>query len=76
MTQNLVFGAKEEGVLCCGLRPSFSIGWYPARYDSGLGSILAMDDITSHIDASLNDVVILEEPEHLNWYRAAAAFLS
>ena len=48
---------------------SFEIGWYPARYTAGLGSILNVDDITSHIPESHDDVVILEEPEHLNWYR-------
>jgi digalactosyldiacylglycerol synthase len=45
------------------------VGWYPARYAGGIGSILGTDDITSHIPAWENDVVILEEPEHLNWYR-------
>ena len=48
---------------------SLKIGWYPARYAAGLGSILNLDDITSHIPKQCDDVVILEEPEHLNWYR-------
>ncbi|KAH8091468.1 digalactosyldiacylglycerol synthase [Aureococcus anophagefferens] len=48
---------------------SLKIGWYPARYAAGLGSILNLDDITSHIPRACDDVVILEEPEHLNWYR-------
>ncbi|KAJ1458747.1 hypothetical protein M885DRAFT_495942 [Pelagophyceae sp. CCMP2097] len=47
----------------------FTVGWYPARYAGGIGSILGTDDITSHIPSWENDVVILEEPEHLNWYR-------
>ncbi|KAJ8611403.1 hypothetical protein CTAYLR_006512 [Chrysophaeum taylorii] len=47
----------------------FAIEWYPARYAGGIGSILGIDDITSHIDPSEDDVVILEEPEHINWYR-------
>lgn len=47
----------------------FTIGWYPARYAGGIGSILGTDDITSHIDEAENDIVILEEPEHINWYR-------
>ena len=50
--------------------------FYPARYHSGLKSIFAMGDICSvlrnHTDGDrLKDAVcILEEPEHLNWYRA------
>lgn len=47
----------------------FAIGWYPARYAGGIGSILCVDDIMSHIDKSENDVCVLEEPEHINWYR-------
>lgn len=50
--------------------------FYPARYHSGLKSIFAMGDICAvlrnHTDGDrLQDAVcILEEPEHLNWYRA------
>ena len=47
---------------------SLKLGWYPSRYATGLGSILNLDDITSHIPSDKNDIVILEEPEHLNWY--------
>jgi len=52
------------------------IMFYPARYHSGLKSIFAMGDICAvlrnHSDGdSLKEAVcILEEPEHLNWYRA------
>ena len=46
---------------------SLKLGWYPSRYATGLGSILNLDDITSHIPSDKNDIVILEEPEHLNW---------
>jgi digalactosyldiacylglycerol synthase len=42
--------------------------FYPARYHSGLKSIFAMGDILSLIPN--RDVCVLEEPEHLNWYRA------
>ena len=42
--------------------------FYPARYHSGLKSIFAMGDILSLI--SNRDICVLEEPEHLNWYRA------
>jgi hypothetical protein len=48
---------------------TLKLGWYPSRYATGLGSILNLDDITSHIPSDKNDIVILEEPEHLNWYR-------
>ncbi len=50
--------------------------FYPARYHSGLKSIFAMGDICAvlrnYTDGNrLKDAVcILEEPEHLNWYRA------
>ena len=49
--------------------------FYPARYHSGLNSIFAMGDICASLqnqtEGSLADAVcILEEPEHLNWYRA------
>mmetsp|Transcript_17241 Transcript_17241/g.31238 ORF Transcript_17241/g.31238 Transcript_17241/m.31238 type:complete len:585 (-) Transcript_17241:850-2604(-) len=50
--------------------------FYPARYHSGLNSIFAMGDIISVLrnqtdgDDLADAVCILEEPEHLNWYRA------
>jgi digalactosyldiacylglycerol synthase len=44
--------------------------FYPARYHADLKSIFAMGDITSLISDDHADVCILEEPEHLNWYRA------
>ena len=44
--------------------------WYPARYHPGLKSIFAMGDLISLIPEEDADVVVLEEPEHLNWYRA------
>lgn len=49
--------------------------FYPARYHAGLKSIFAMGDICAVLrnqtDDNLADAVcILEEPEHLNWYRA------
>ena len=44
--------------------------FYNARYHNGLKSIFAMGDIMSAIPDSDADVCILEEPEHLNWFRA------
>lgn len=46
------------------------IRFYPARYHPGLCSIFAMGNILSLIPDEQADVCILEEPEHLNWYRA------
>ena len=59
-------GLEEESCNETGLK----IIWYPARYHDDLGSIFAMGDICSLIPDSDADVCILEEPEHLNWYRA------
>ncbi|KAL7463601.1 hypothetical protein ACHAXS_003960, partial [Conticribra weissflogii] len=61
----------EEADPIEGLRILF----YPARYHSGMNSIFAMGDIIcalrNQTDGNLSDAVcILEEPEHLNWYRA------
>ena len=46
------------------------IVFYPSRYHSGLKSVFAMGDIMSVIPDADCDICILEEPEHLNWYRA------
>ena len=46
------------------------IMFYPSKYHAGLGSIFAMGDICSLIRDEDADVCILEEPEHLNWYKA------
>eukprot|EP00816_Leptocylindrus_hargravesii_P002202 CAMPEP_0196820976 /NCGR_PEP_ID=MMETSP1362-20130617/77315_1 /TAXON_ID=163516 /ORGANISM="Leptocylindrus danicus, Strain CCMP1856" /LENGTH=647 /DNA_ID=CAMNT_0042200021 /DNA_START=40 /DNA_END=1983 /DNA_ORIENTATION=- len=46
------------------------IMFYNSRYHSGLGSIFAMGDICSLIPDEDADVCVLEEPEHLNWYKA------
>ena len=49
---------------------SLKIRWYPATYEAFHGSIVQRGDvdITQCIPAAERDVVILEEPEHLNWY--------
>lgn len=63
-------GLEDESCKDHGLK----IIWYPARYHDDLGSIFAMGDICSLIpDDNVNPdhtICILEEPEHLNWYRA------
>lgn len=47
--------------------------FYEARYHSGLGSIFAMGDLLQMIQRTglTMDVCIVEEPEHVNWFRAA-----
>jgi hypothetical protein len=49
-----------------------AIEWYPARYHSALSSIFALGDLCELIPSnSSNDTIcILEEPEHVNFYRA------
>lgn len=46
------------------------IVWYPAFYLKGFGSIFPKVDLCNFIPHELVDVAILEEPEHLNWFRA------
>jgi hypothetical protein len=43
--------------------------WYPAFYLEGFGSIFPKVDLCNFIPSELVDVAILEEPEHLNWFR-------
>ena len=47
-----------------------TILFYPARYHAGLRSIFAMGDMLATTQATERDVCILEEPEHVNWFRA------
>ena len=52
---------------------SASLIRYPAIYSSTLGAIIqASNDIIACIPKKDRDVVILEEPEHLNWYHHGA----
>jgi len=44
--------------------------FYPAKYHKFASSIFALNDICSLISEKDADVCILEEPEHLNWYRS------
>jgi len=46
------------------------IQFYPARWHARMNSIFAMGDICSLLGEESLDVCFLEEPEHLNWYRA------
>jgi hypothetical protein len=42
--------------------------FYPAFYQANFGSIFPKVDLCNYIPTELVDVVILEEPEHLNWF--------
>jgi hypothetical protein len=45
------------------------IQFWEGSYHAGFGSIFPTEDICSLIPADEADVAILEEPEHLNWFR-------
>ena len=49
---------------------NLKIVFYNARYHADLGSVFAMGDIIEELPPDELDVCILEEPEHLNWFRA------
>lgn len=56
----------------CGMKHEahlLKIIWYPAFYVAGFGSIFPKVDLCNFIPKELVDVAILEEPEHLNWFR-------
>jgi len=43
--------------------------WYPASYRAFLGAVIQHEcDVVEVVPKHERDVVILEEPEHLNWY--------
>ena len=46
------------------------IKWYSAWQNKAENSVYSMGDITALIPKDEVDICILEEPEHLNWYRA------
>lgn len=47
-----------------------NIKWYTAWQNKVENSVYSMGDITALIPRDEVDICILEEPEHLNWYRA------
>mmetsp|Transcript_21688 Transcript_21688/g.45245 ORF Transcript_21688/g.45245 Transcript_21688/m.45245 type:complete len:598 (+) Transcript_21688:128-1921(+) len=61
--------AKEAGMPA--EAEALSITWYPARHQPSENSVYSMGDITALCPPS--SICILEEPEHLNWYRAPGA---
>jgi len=50
---------------------ALDIRFYPARYHPAYGSIFPMGDIIQLVPDEDADICVLEEPEHLNWYRFA-----
>mmetsp|Transcript_17511 Transcript_17511/g.33197 ORF Transcript_17511/g.33197 Transcript_17511/m.33197 type:complete len:883 (+) Transcript_17511:1648-4296(+) len=56
-------GMKEASEL-------LNIAWYIGRHETQENSIYSMGDITAMIPVEDADICVLEEPEHLNWYRA------
>ena len=44
--------------------------WYESRYHPTFMSIFSVEDICERISDEDADVCVLEEPEHLNWFRA------
>ncbi|KAG5187025.1 hypothetical protein JKP88DRAFT_353820 [Tribonema minus] len=57
-------GLGEEGA-------KISLMFYKGRYHPSYGSIFPMGDLTALVPDEEADVCIMEEPEHLNWFRAA-----
>ena len=45
------------------------IAFWNGTYQDALGSIFPQEDICSLIPPEEADIAILEEPEHLNWFR-------
>jgi digalactosyldiacylglycerol synthase len=43
--------------------------FWNGKYHNSFGSIFPTEDICSSIPKDEADIAILEEPEHLNWFR-------
>jgi len=59
----------REKARCVEEEKSLHIKFYPAVYNEGFGSIFPTCDICGLIPDNEADIAILEEPEHLNWFR-------
>lgn len=60
---------SKERVDCEAEAANLKIAFYPALYHDLFGSIFATVDICALIPKEEADIAILEEPEHLNWFR-------
>ena len=60
----------EESAKMVDAARNLNIVFYNARYHADLGSVFAMGDIISTLPQHQLDVCVLEEPEHVNWFRA------
>jgi hypothetical protein len=60
----------RERAQCEDEEKNLNILFYSAVYQKAFGSIFPSVDISSLIPDIFADVAILEEPEHLNWFRA------
>jgi digalactosyldiacylglycerol synthase len=60
---------SKERVNCAAEAENLRIAFYPASYNELFGSIFATVDICALIPKDEADIAILEEPEHLNWFR-------
>ncbi|CAM9246935.1 unnamed protein product, partial [Phaeothamnion confervicola] len=52
---------------------SIAVAFYPGRYHGEFGSIFPMGDLTAMVPDADADVCVLEEPEHLNWFKGEGA---
>lgn len=58
----------ERGGVSSAEAEALDLRWYPSRLHRDRGSILPLGDTTACFSRDESDVVVLEEPEHLNWY--------
>jgi glycosyltransferase involved in cell wall biosynthesis len=68
--ENWIRKYSAERVGCEKEAENMQIRFYPALYHDLFGSIFATVDICSIIPQAEADIAILEEPEHLTWFRS------
>jgi digalactosyldiacylglycerol synthase len=59
----------RERCLCPQESDLIRIRWWKGGYNEGFGSIFPAEDVCSLVPDAEADAAILEEPEHLNWFR-------
>lgn len=55
-----------------GIDPSFSVSFYAGRYDRLLLGISPVGNPMDSVARMHTDIVVLEEPEHINWFHIGA----